>query len=257
MNKRNIFLVLVVIVLALAAGTYFRAHPLNPAFAYTIIETGDRQHREDTQYYTIQVNYPDKTPLATRGKSGAEAKAESTITDTVKDLINQFKQAGGVDNLPQAEKDRLTAANLKYALSVDTHAFSSGSFVSYEFDVFMDTGGAHPENSYKTLVFDMNGNTVKLGDLFTPNSDYLNRISQAATTQVKAQLEKGGGAGAGDTIIADGVAPQEENFSNFVVDSGELRIFIPPYQAAAYAAGPFEVDILLSDLKDILKPGIN
>jgi hypothetical protein len=120
----------------------------------------------------------------------------------------------------------------------------------------MDTGGAHPNNFYKTLVFDLNGNTVALGDLFNPGSNYLDAISQIAQTQVAAQLEQRAGAGAADSIIADGLSAKEENFQNFVVDSDRIRIFIPPYQAAAYAAGSFEVQIPLADLEDILKPDV-
>jgi hypothetical protein len=120
----------------------------------------------------------------------------------------------------------------------------------------MDTGGAHPSNSYKTLVFDLKGNTVALGDLFQSGSNYLERIASSSKAQVRAQLKQRAGAEALDTIIADGIAPKAENFENFVVDSDRIRIFIPPYQAAPYAAGAFEVQIPLADVKDILKPDV-
>jgi hypothetical protein len=258
MNKRNILIAIAgLVILAAAGGVYLFGNPIGPSLSHTVIETGDRQHKEDTDYYTVQINYPDKTPLATRGKWGSETRAEATIANTLTDLINQFKQAGNVDSLSQEEKDRLNQSGLKYSLNVGYHAYSSGSFVSYEFDIFMDTGGAHPNNFYKTLVFDMNGNTVLLGDLFTAGSNYLDRLSEAAKTQVTAQLKQRAGASAAESIIADGLAPKEENFTSFVVDSDRIRILIPPYQAAAYAAGSFEVQVPLIDLKDILKPGIN
>ncbi|HWB34312.1 MAG TPA: DUF3298 domain-containing protein [Candidatus Paceibacterota bacterium] len=246
--------VIALVIIATGALAYLHGSPEN-SLSYAVIENGDRQHREDTQYYTIQVNYPATTSLATRGSWGAESRAENTIAATLNDFISQFKDTA--DSISQDEKDRLTAANIKYSLDVGYHAYSSGSFVSYEFDVFTDTGGAHPISSYKTLVFDMNGATVSLADLFTPGSDYLDRISQAAQQQVAAQLDMQGGDGADQSMISDGVAPKAENFENFVVDSDRIRIFIPPYQAAAYAAGSFEVQIPLVDVKDILKPGIN
>lgn len=241
------------VVLVIGGAWYFTAHPLAPSLSYSIIETGDRQHKEDAEYYTIQINFPDKTPLATRGSSGAEERAQAAIGDTMRTLIQQFKDAAA--GISQEEKDRLKAAALTYSLNVGFHTYSSGLFVSYEFDVFVDTGGPHPNNLYKTLVFDLDGHTVSIGDLFA-NDTYLARISQAAQAQVAAELKKSAGASATSTIITEGLSAKPENFQNFVVDSDRIRIFIPPYQAAAYAAGPFEVQIPLVDVKDILKPNV-
>jgi hypothetical protein len=257
MKRRNLLIAIVVlIVVGAIGGIYLHFNPVGPALAYKIIETGDRQHREDNEYYTIQINYPDKTPLATRGAWGAESRAESAIATALTGLIEQFKQAGSVDNLSKEEKDRLKNANLKYSLSVGYHPYTSGSYVSYEFEVYMDTGGAHPNNFYKTLVFDNDGHLVSLGDLFTPGSDYLNRIAGIATTQVEDQLRHRIGSDPKTSFLSDGTAPRADNFNNFVVDSDRVRIFIPPYQAAAYAAGSFEVQIPFSEVKDILKPTV-
>jgi hypothetical protein len=256
MRKRNLFFSLIVLIIITGGAWYWWGGVGGSSLPYTVIETGDRQHKEAGDYYTIQINYPDKTPLATRGSWGAENRAQATIASTLKQLISQFKDAGSLNDLSQTEKDRLNQSGLKYSLNVGYHAYSSGSFVSYEFDIFMDTGGAHPNNLYKTLVFDLHGNTVTLGDLFTPGSNYLERISQAATTQVTAELKKRAGADAASSIISEGISAKEENFENFVVDSDRIRIFIPPYQAAAYAAGSFEVQVPLADLKDILKPDV-
>ncbi len=257
MNKRTILIAFLGLMIILGGLVYFVGNPFSPSLAYTIIETGDRQHKEDADYYTVQINYPDKTPLTTRGSWGAENRAQSATASMLGELINQFKQAGNVNGLSQEEKDRLNQAGLKYSLNVGYRPYSSGSFVSYEYDVFMDTGGAHPNNFYKTLVFDMNGNTVSLGDLFTSGSPYLERIAAMAKTQVEAQLAQRAGAEAVESLIADGIAAKEENFANFVVDSDRIRIFIAPYQAAAYAAGSFEVQVPLNEVKDILKEGIN
>jgi hypothetical protein len=257
MSRKNILIILILLIIILAGGAlYLYGNPLKPTLSYALIETGDRQHKESADYYTVQINYPNKTPLATRGSWGADNRAEGAITSALSQLITQFKQAGSVDALSQEEKDRLNKAGLKYSLNVAYHPYSSGSYVSYEFDVFMDTGGAHPNNFYKTLVFDLGGNTVALEDLFQPGSNYLDRISQAAQTQVAAQIKQRAGADAVKTIITDGITPKVENFENFVVDSDHLTFFIPPYQAASYAAGSFEVHVPLADLKDILKPEV-
>lgn len=253
MSKKTIGIaVLAFAIGALAIGAYLQS---GPTFPYTVIETGDRQYKETADYYTIQINYPDKTPLATRTSAGADKKALATTESMIKTLVRDFKDLANVGALSQDEKDRLNQNGLKYSLNVGYRAYSSGSFVSYEYDVFMDTGGAHPNNFYKTLVFDLNGNSVKLGDLFT-SGEYLTKISEMAKTQIEAQIKQRAGQEAVSTLVVEGYAPKAENFENFVVDSDRIRIFIPPYQVAAYAAGGFEVQIPLIEVKSMLKANV-
>jgi hypothetical protein len=235
-------------------GWYVFTH--TQSLPHELNENGDRQIKEDTDYYTIQAVYPNTTRLATRTDSSGEAdkRAMATIENWVNQTIRTFKDDAN-QMLNADEKARLNEQGVKYALSIASHSYNSGSFVSEEFDIYQDTGGAHPNSAYKTLVFDLKGNQVALGDLFTSN-DYLTRIAAEARKQVEAQIAQRAGAEATSTIFEEGLAPTNDNFVNWVDDQSILTIFIPPYQAAAYAAGSFEVRIPLQDLKDILKPGI-
>jgi uncharacterized protein YxeA len=97
MNRRNIVIIVVLIILAAGALYFMRGGAFGSQFPYTVIENGDRQYKEDTDYYTIQINYPDKTPLATRSGTGAESKAQNTTADMLKGLIGQFKDIGNVE----------------------------------------------------------------------------------------------------------------------------------------------------------------
>lgn len=254
MTIRNGIIVLLLAVVVAVGGWYVFTH--NQSLPHILTESGDRLIKEDTDYYTVQVVYPNTTRLATRTDSTKQAdeRVVATIESDMKDMVSVFKNNAN-KALTTEEKARLAEQKIKYSLNVGNHAYNSGSFVSYEFDIFEDMGGAHPNNAYKTLVFDLKGNKVALKDLFTSN-EYLNRIAAEAKKQVEAQLANRGGEDAASALVADGVAPREDNFSNWVDNEGVLTIFIPPYQAAAYAAGSFEVRIPLQDLKDILKPGI-
>ena len=255
MTIRNGIIVLLLAVVVGVGGWYVFTH--TQSLPHVLTENGDRLIKEDTDYYTVQVVYPNTTRLSTRTDSSKQAddRAVAAIEADMKDTVSLFKNNAN-KALTTEEKARLAEQKVKYSLNIGNHAYNSGSFVSYEFDLFEDTGGAHPINAYKTLVFDLKGNQVKLGDLFTSN-EYLNRIAAEAKKQVEAQLtSRTGGEDAASALVADGVAAREENFSNWVDNEGVLTIFIPPYQAAAYAAGSFEVRIPLQDLKDILKPGI-
>lgn len=253
--NRDTWVIAALGILIILGGWFWFANSSGSRLTYFLTQAGDRQHTENADLYTVQAVYPDTTGLGNRTGAVAESRAESAINTLLSDQIGEFKKAIDAQNLSDADKQRIKTQGPKFSLNIQYHAYSSGAFVSYEFDIFSDTGGAHPSNTYKTLVFDLQGNSVALKDLFTSGSDYLGRISAAVKQQVVKQLTERG-VDATSTIVASGVAPQEENFANFVVDSDRLRIFIPPYQVAAYAAGPFEAQILLSDLKDILKPSV-
>ena len=56
-----------------------------------------------------------------------------------------------------------------------------------------------------------------------------------------------------EETVRIGTSPTPETLQFFYLDGGALHIIIPPYQAAAYAAGYFDISIPLSSLKDILK----
>lgn len=254
MNIRTGIILLVLAVLVGIGGWYIFAH--TQSLPHVLNENGDRQLKEESDYYTIQAIYPNVTRLSTRTDSStaADKRAVDTIERWINDTASGFKDDAS-QMLTSDEEARLKEQGIKYSLSIAYHPYNSGSFVSEEFDIYQDTGGAHPNGFYKTFVFDLNGNQVGLDNLFT-SGDYLARIAAEAKAQVSEQIAERAGPEATSTIFAEGLAPNADNFANWVDDQGVLTIFIPPYQVAAYAAGSFEVRIPLDSLKDILKPGV-
>lgn len=254
MNIRTGIILIILAVLVAVGGWYIYAHTQN--LPHVLNENGDRQVKDESDYYSVQVVYPNTTRLGTRTDSsaGADKRATDAMESWVNQTVSSFKSDAN-QALTADEKARLSQSGIKYSLNISYRSYNSGSFVSEEFDISQDTAGAHPINLYKTFVFDLKGNQVNLSDLFTSN-EYLNRIAAEAKSQVTQQLTARAGKEASSTLVADGVAPKAENFADWVDDNGTLRVFIPPYQAAAYAAGSFEVRIPLDSLKDILKPNI-
>ncbi|MBX4192583.1 DUF3298 and DUF4163 domain-containing protein [Candidatus Parcubacteria bacterium] len=199
------------------------------------------KHVESTPYYNITVNYPN---------TGRPEQVR--IEQVLVEQVNQFKSVNEIDD---AEKARLTETGRKYAFAVDTKSFNGSGYSSYEFDIMVDTGGAHPNSFYKTLVFKQ-GTEVTLEGLFKPGSRYLDRLSAESYKQVLAELKQRSGGDVTpdmEDTVRIGTSPTPETLQNFVIDGTNLVILIPPYQAAAYAAGSFEVKIPLSSLQDILK----
>jgi hypothetical protein len=241
--------------LAYVGWLYTEAQTTTHVLSGTAVGNGAIKHREEAQYFTIEVSYPDHTPLYSWLNPKPDTKARDAIEAFLLSDSTQFKQDLDVDHIAGPEKEMLDSMGRTYAYEATYKAYEATDHttISYEYDIYVDTGGAHPNGYYHTFVFDRSGTELKLSDLFVGGADYLGRISSAALTQVKAELTKELGMDAADTIFEEGLAPTQENFSNFLIDGDTLVFLIPPYQAAAYAAGNFEVRIPLSQFNDILR----
>ncbi|HEY4487422.1 MAG TPA: DUF3298 domain-containing protein [Candidatus Paceibacterota bacterium] len=256
MKNILIFIALVGIGIGIWYGGQYPAGPAKSVLQGTEQPDGEMKYVEEGKYYSIEVVYPARTPLWGRWNTSVDSMVRNKIETALLNDITQFKLSISADQISGPEKEMLDMTGRKYLYQITYKPYASAQrkLVSYEFDIYADTGGAHPNSYYQTLVFDMEGGEVKLGDLFDPASDYLQRLSTLALAGIQAQAGQRLGVDPAVPIFADGVAPKEENFSHFILDGDTLVILIPPYQAAAYAVGTFEVRIPLTQLSDILRP---
>ncbi|RJR14354.1 DUF3298/DUF4163 domain-containing protein [Candidatus Parcubacteria bacterium] len=246
-----------VIVLVLIGAGFFMWREAEPDEADHLLEgltvsEGEMKYHDEGQYYTIDISYPDHTSLA----GSADKKARDTMETFLMGDIAAFKQNINVENISGPEKEMLDSMGRKYAYDAKYKLYEdqNGKLISYEYDIYIDTGGAHPNFFFNTFTFDTAGNEVTLADLFVKDTDYLQRISSIALAEVRTQLAERLGEDASNVIFEDGLVPREDNFIDFVIDDDALVIFIEPYQAAAYAASTFEVRIPLSRFGDMLRP---
>lgn len=119
--------------------------------------------------------------------------------------------------------------------NVDRIAFTAHSasptLLSVLFEEFRDTGGAHPNTTYASFVFDLRRQArLGLGEIFRDAPAALSVLSQLAARRMELVLD--------GTVFADGYEPKEENFSVFVLDGADIVFTFPPYQVASYAQGP-------------------
>ena len=257
--KKVLWSALILIVAAIIFGLWAsRVHAPAPAQSGDILSgvatsTG-LEHLEDTDLYHIDITYPAHMPL----QAGADAQARATVEQGLADLVAQFKQDGNFANLTSQDiaYQNITPDH-KYALIADYKAFTSTSTAaaSYLFTVYEDTLGAHPNGYFKTFVFDQNGNQLSLAQVLGNNPNWLEELSLLVSDNVVAQIKQRLGSSlpqgpegpdATGVVYQEGLSPNEDNFSNFVVDGSDLVIEIPPYQVAAYAMGSFEVRVPLS-----------
>lgn len=222
------------------------------------IEQKDGVIEKETDTSRITAAYPIETPLALSAGAEADARAVLNMESFVNRVIADFNANAGAG----ASKEELAALGVgegrKFELGIEYQTFASENFVSYVFTVYEDMLGAHPNGYYHTFVYEQKtGAELSLSDLFVPGSRYLDRISQEAFAQVKTELEtRSGGPVKGEALdtVRIGTSPTPETLQFFFIEEGDLVILIPPYQAAAYAAGDFKVNIPLASLFDILKP---
>ena len=159
----------------------------------------------------------------------------------VQNGIDDFKN----NVISQASNPPISAGSsfdLQYAI-VGQH----GDFWSIKFNIyFYADGAAHPAHGSITLNYDLEkGKEITLDELFLPNSNYLQAISDYAKAQLATR-------DIGFDMFSDGAAPLPENYQQWNVSDNGLVITFDEYQVAPYAAGPQEVVLPFEELGQFL-----
>ncbi|MBU1040802.1 MAG: RsiV family protein [Proteobacteria bacterium] len=126
---------------------------------------------------------------------------------------------------------------------------ASPGLLSVRFEASRDTGGAHPNQSFASFVFDVEHQTaLGLGNLFRDLPAALGLLSELAQRRMELVLD--------GHVFPEGFAPKAENFSIFVIDGQDLVFSFPPYQMASYAEGPQTLRVPLAHprLMPLLSP---
>jgi hypothetical protein len=170
--------------------------------------------------------------------------ARTAVQDFIAQTRDQFWEAGTVD---------LSMMFNPWFLQISYEEFAfSESVQSILFTISDYTGGAHPNSYFKTFVFDLaREREIALEDLFTSTEDALAIVSPMAQQVV---IDRLGDDFVDSQWLEDGTGTNPENYRNFVLMQNSILFLFPPYQLAAYAAGPFEVTVLLDELGGVLTP---
>jgi hypothetical protein len=206
------------------------------------------QFIEHAPYYDIDINYASTTPLSGDANDAALMQMKIFISDT----ISEFKNQGNFDNLtPNAittmgfDKGRKEKLQMLYLIASSPHT------ISYLFTIYEDTLGAHGNMFFHTFIFNTStGAPLALADVFLPDSNYLETLSSMSRAKLPAIIGQYSNA----DFFKSGTMPDEKNFQNFFFDNRDFVILFPPYQVAAFVAGPQTLRIPLSELSGILRP---
>ena len=253
--KKDLFIggfVLLVALIAIVTYAVLRPAPVKAPEKADVSGLTADSYVEHAPYYDIEAYYATSTPLLASVGTSADANAVALMKTFVSTTIAQFKTDGNFANLTSEDikmmgfdSGRKESLKIVYLIAPASHS------VTYIFTVYENTLGAHGNMFFHTISFDMaTGKPLALTDLFLPSSSYLTTLSSIARKELPSVI-----GGLSDTeMIAGGTAPEEKNFQNFFFDNQNLVLLFPPYQVAAYAAGPQTLRIPISELSTILKP---
>jgi hypothetical protein len=120
---------------------------------------------------------------------------------------------------------------------------------SFKFDSrFYSDGAAHPGLTSTTLNYDLGqGRELALGDLFIPNSNYLEAIANYCMMELGRQPGF-------DGPWLEGARPTAENYRNWNIMPDGLLVTFDTYQVAPGASGPQQVLVPYAQLQGVIDP---
>jgi hypothetical protein len=120
---------------------------------------------------------------------------------------------------------------------------------SLKFDFhFYSDGAAHPGLYSITLNYDLGqGRELALGDLFLPDSSYLEAIANYSIDELSKQPGF-------DDPFTEGARPTPENYRNWNITTDGLLITFEMYQVGPGASGPIQVLVPYEQLQTVIDP---
>lgn len=197
----------------------------------------ETQRCESQVTYTIDIQYP------------IEYAAYDFVMEPVTALINRQR-----DDILALRPFLDTPLDPSPGYSVDLSYESyqhSENIVTLVYTLFYYTGGAHPNSNYEAFTFDLEaGRQLTFDDVFPPENNPLDVISPIV---IASQIEQQGEY-ADEQWITQGAGPDPANYQDFALTEDSIIFFFEPYQVAAYAYGPSQVEIPLADLAGVIAP---
>jgi len=198
--------------------------------------------------YTVSAEYPQIDGDSRFDGFNREARAMIT-----KD-VGAFKTAETETDSGEARDLPAETQNSTMEIGYDFH-YATDNLISVAFtEGSYSRGAAHGNSLTQVLNYDVkNAKKLALADLFTAKSKYLNVISTYCQKELKERAKKPD-AMILDDLIGSGAGPQADNYRAWSITKKGLWITFDPYQVAAYAAGPQNILVPYTVLRDIIKP---
>ncbi len=203
-----------------------------------------RSISEEGENYVLDIKYP---------VTGSE-EIDASIQEFVEQEKNQFFSE--VNSFFEGEEPPGGWPDWKYELIIVYHVFNPASrIVSFKFEGYSFTGGAHGSSVLHTKTFDLaSGQEYGLDQVFKEQTPYLDTLARLSREQLKQPDKLGDDYQ--EFMVEPGTAPDKENFKHFVLKQDSIVFYFEDYQVAPYASGEQHVEFTYSELEQILNPEI-
>ena len=184
---------------------------------------------------TINVAYPNwirdsEAALTAIGEQLAAVRTE--FLSAVDMMFVPYSWAGSLD---------VTYEEFEHGAALRSVVFTVGTY----------TGGAHPNRYFLSTTVDTVADRALTleEDIFQPGADVIAALQPLVVADLTAQM--------GEFADAEWINTGTDELTDYVawaIDAGDLVLYFPPYQVAAYAAGDFTVRISVDDLSGVINP---
>ena len=207
-----------------------------PLYQLVTLDTTPRHETNDLPAYTLDA----KIPVLLGSEDPRVINFNNEMTLLTQEEIASFKDnarmAQNYPDLPGSAYDQ------QYEL-----LSPPGNLLSLKFDININIEGtAHPNTHSRTVTYDLEaGADVRLGQLFLPGSDYLERIANYCIAELETR-------DISFDASSTGAEPVPENYGNWNVTAEGLLITFDASQVAGYAAGPQQVVVPYAELQPVI-----
>ena len=207
----------------------------------------------ETDYATINIKYPSFKLASSKFNDTIATTITNAIDNHTKIAEENWKARVDTKIPGDTITEKPTTKEDKLPLQIDVNVIQSNdSYISYVMTQSGFEGGAHGYSLTTSGAYDVkNRKPITLADLFSNDSDYLNKISLSARAELvkeygtlsdeyRAESTKEAVKEYAQNIqdmISDGTAPDADNFGTFTFTPNTITIYFQQYQVGPYSIG--------------------
>lgn len=196
---------------------------------------------ESTEWYETSIHYP---------------KNNTKIRDQIFQLYADFSKETEIKkytNLAEAKEGlQINVEGLKYSFTADFKIATSTNSITYIYQIYTFTGGAHGATQIFPITENEKQEIVTASQILP--DDKLLKVSKLAESNIRIQKKermKSFGMSdkditeslKSDTFIKEGTKPIRENYNSVWLEGDNLVISFGQYQVGPYAEGIYEVKL--------------
>jgi hypothetical protein len=190
--------------------------------ALAILKSEDKKVDKETENLSIHVTYP------------AYEGVPELINSDIKSFVDE--EVAILEDLPAGGMPDSVVT--KYSLQADYETEQANTdYVSLVFTVDEYTGGAHPNEYFRTFNYNVDtGTEMTLADLYPGEEKYLEKLKPKIKAAVHEKV-------ADDMLFDDIQNLDAAAFEHFTFGDTYIKFFFSPYDIAPYVAGPIVVQV--------------